>query len=212
MGNVKFLVKLTKLTVDVQERLAAIDIAKSVGGITHGATEASKRLLRRVAGGKPTLFDEVERMDAEEVTLMREYVNNHNGQTGLVKNLLSRVDDEEASAAEQSVSLVAPEESAIPLFAGVEGGIQPVKDATRANRIRRLLLPLPKKAVVKLGELMSVTGLSNSEIHPVIQQLRWDKILRRKRNINGGFMRGVYTKTAGANAIIRRCLKKKYGK
>ena len=194
MGNVKFLNELMKLTSDAAERRAGVRIAAGIGCITHSDEQAAKRFMCRLASAKTTVFDHVERFDEDEMESMLAVLTVHGGSTA------ARVDSPTGTAR----------------LPGLEGTIKPmpkvkVKRDTVINRVRLwLLTEVPKGATVTVKGINSKFGLRHETTCSIIDSLRADRALRRKRDLSGGFQRGAYVRTGSiCEATLRRRLRGK---
>jgi hypothetical protein len=98
----------------------------------------------------------------------------------------------------------------------LEGTIAPIKPKIRVkrdtliNRIRLWLLEVPKGALVTSMEIKRRFSITDSTVCSVLDSLRGDGVLRRKRDITGNFKLGTYVKMGKVgDAKIKRRLRGK---
>lgn len=92
---------------------------------------------------------------------------------------------------------------------GLEGTIKPtvrVKRDTLINRVRLWVLSLPKGQLITSAETKQKFGITDGTACTIMSSLLQDRAIRRKRDINGDFIRGVFVKMgkSGESTLKRR--------
>jgi len=101
-------------------------------------------------------------------------------------------------------------------FPGLEGTIKPVKPKIRVkrdtliNKVRLWILDVPKGALITSKQVKSMFNVDDGNACTIMDSLRADGAIRRKRNISGDFERGVYVRKGKASDVrLKRRLRGK---
>ena len=210
-STLDFVLELGRVTDDPAERRIAILNAQmkclgaemtKVGGIHVMQSLANKAV--KLGSGILTDTYEITSDDFDKITKSVISNGHKSGKPG--RQLTTRWAD-----AVNALSVPADSKDKKTLFDGLEGSgtIQPVKDKKLIDCVRRYLQGVPKMSVVTMQDIMKATGLSETQVPPIVATLRANKILRRVRNNRPGrhYKRGVYVRMAGADATIAKLLK-----
>lgn len=209
MGNLTFAAKVKRLTEDLDERLAAVCIAASMGA------EASN-LVKKLTGSD--LFDEVDVSNEAEMQAMLDLLGlNTNGHAKQVKELLKRAEEAEEKYP-RLATIVAPKEGAGKAPFDDDAGPGPIKptlDVTDVDRARMWLLSLPPKAEINTKQLMEALSLDAVAAYNITWTLRRHskhraRMLRCKKGIDGRPKLGHFVKLVTGEKATRAYLANRY--
>ena len=204
MNKLEFLSQLTTAVQEEKQQQATIILLRFISSLDDGLRDNMRKAIREIYQNDSILTADVP-VSQSDMTALLQWTssNGHKPAKGFVRQLADRVSKEVEEEMDSKALL--DEATGVTRL---EGTIKPIADEKLIDRVRRYLQTVPKMSVVTMRNIMDATGLTETQVPPIVATLRANKILRRKRGESGRYQRATYIRMAGADAIIARLLRK----